>query len=161
MLALRHPSMDDLTNKQNTNTKPTPVEMAKQAMVDMKTRIDLLRSHKENINRLVQTVQGVQKPLFLFAEIEQEEARLRTTRTALNLWIQQFQKGVTMGVFTEVETTTAQQEDTAEIKTATTQDMSHDCTGDVVWQSCASCDFEDIAESLAQEESVMISKKIV
>lgn len=80
--------MDTTTQTNNTTQKPTPIEMANEVMADMKKRIDLLRSHKSLVNRLVQTCLGSRKPLFLMQEIETEEALLRRTRTDLNLWIQ-------------------------------------------------------------------------
>lgn len=74
--------MESQLNKNKLN----PVQLAEQAMKDMKARIDLLKSHKATINTLVQVAGN--KPLFLIREIESEEALIRQNRTQLNLWIQ-------------------------------------------------------------------------
>lgn len=78
---------------QQTKTKPTLVEMAEKAMQNMKVRIEVLKEHKANINRLIQTAQGSNKPMFLLRNVETEEALLRKTRTELNLWIQAQRSG--------------------------------------------------------------------
>lgn len=85
------------TNQQDAElfAKPTVLEMAQKAMEDMKRRIDLVRSHRSNVNRLIQVASNTVRnpPLFLIQETEAEEALLRRTRTELNLWIQHLTSG--------------------------------------------------------------------
>lgn len=80
------------SNEQNipqlsVETNPTRA-LALAIMANLKLEIDLLRSHKSDINRLIQTVKE-DKPIFLMETLTMNEARLREARTDLNLWIQQ------------------------------------------------------------------------
>lgn len=57
-------------------------------MADLKSRLDLLKSHKSAVNRLIQAMPANQRPHFLMQQCESEEASLRKTRTEMNLWTQ-------------------------------------------------------------------------